>query len=66
MTRYFNIDRYERENYGLISIYILLLDTNTSITSVYLYNRDSTVLLNISLQYAEKVCRCMKILDKLL
>ena len=30
MTRYFNIDRYEREKYGLISIYILLLDTNTS------------------------------------
>ena len=29
MTRYFNIDRYRRRKYGLISIYILLFDTNT-------------------------------------
>ena len=30
MTRYFNINRYERQKYGLISIYILLFDTNTT------------------------------------
>ena len=34
MTRYFNIDRYEREKYYLISIYILLLDIlQTSISA---------------------------------
>ena len=37
MTRYFNIDRYERQKYGLISIYILLFDTNTSIHSAILF-----------------------------
>ena len=31
MHRYFNIDRYGRQKYGLISICILLFDTNTSI-----------------------------------
>ena len=30
MTRYFNIDRYRKQKYGLISIYILLFDTNTT------------------------------------
>ena len=30
MPRYFNIDRYGRQKYGLISIYIFVFDTNTS------------------------------------
>ena len=30
MTQYFNIDRYERQKYGLISKYIILFDTNTT------------------------------------
>ena len=30
MTRYFNIDRYKRQKYGLISMHILLFDTNTT------------------------------------
>ena len=30
MTRYFNIDRYRRQKYGLISIHILVFDTNTN------------------------------------
>ena len=29
MPRYFNIDRYGKQNYGLISIYIFVFDTNT-------------------------------------
>ena len=31
MARYFNIDRYERKKYGLVSIYILLFDTNSNL-----------------------------------
>ena len=31
MTQYFNIDRYRSKNMVLISIYILLFDTNTNL-----------------------------------
>ena len=30
MPRYFNIDRYGRQKFGLISIYIFVFDTNTT------------------------------------
>ena len=32
MPRYFNIDRYRNSKYGLISIYIFVFDTNTTVS----------------------------------
>ena len=37
IPRYFNIDRYARQKYGLISMCILSFDTNTTVVCAHLY-----------------------------